>query len=759
MVDKNKKIINKYSLFYFKYIKRGGFTLAEMMILLLVISIITAAYLPVITSRTKMNTTTSTAGLWKLASNNLDVYYGTGATQGVLSGSNSFAEGEKAKYSVNIPDSSYIHGLLKQAGTIKGNFSAYNNSLSLSNLTLSNATLGCTAIGIAAAGYPLVITNNYSTAVGSGAQSGDYSVAYGSTAKATGAYSCAIGNSAQAAGLGTLSFGAGTANGNYSIIFCPYGGSVDYTTPSEGSIYVGAMSTYGYPTKVGYRSIGIGNGSRALGSYCTALGNAAYAGQTSSLTDYAIAIGSSYNGGASVYAIGGTAIGSGAAASDYAVAIGSLGSDYYGSRSGASYSTSYGVAIGSKANSAGTGSVAIGYQAKTSGDDATYSSNNNYSIAIGSNAIVGTYPASSSYNIAIGKSATSKNGGSIAIGAAAHAYGADNIAIGDSAATSASAYAGSIAIGNGGSNGTNSLGITVTGSGASQDEGCAFGYSTGAAMYACSFGYAAAANYNGVSIGSYSRAGNMSTTALGYYAQATNTYAVAIGGYNSSYSPAYAQASGVGSIALGTACQASGNYSLAIGTNVKVSGANSTCISTSTAAPQVSASNSTYIGGSGTNESVNIPGTLWLNALQITSDAKLKNIIGKYKGGLKEIKQINSYNYTLKRDKNKTPMVGVIAQELKKIFPNSVYKSPDGYYAINRDEILYAMLNSIKELNNIIKALFSDIQIITSKLEVIENKINDFTMFNKNDNEKIIALEKKSKVIKLETKKLKMRLQ
>jgi len=82
-----------------------------------------------------------------------------------------------------------------------------------------------------------------------------------------------------------------------------------------------------------------------------------------------------------------------------------------------------------------------------------------------------------------------------------------------------------------------------------------------------------------------------------------------------------------------------------------------------------------------------------------SSDARLKNVGGKFVAGLDEIRRLSVYNYTFKNDENKLPHVGVIAQDLRLIFPNAVTKDENGYYQIRLDEMLYAAINAIKTLN------------------------------------------------------------
>ena len=106
-----------------------------------------------------------------------------------------------------------------------------------------------------------------------------------------------------------------------------------------------------------------------------------------------------------------------------------------------------------------------------------------------------------------------------------------------------------------------------------------------------------------------------------------------------------------------------------------------------------------------------------------TSDIRLKNVSGDSTAGLKEINALEVKNYTYKNDKEKTPHVGVIAQQLQKIFPNSVFEGEDGYLRIKTEEIFYAMVNSIKEL-------FAQIQDLTAKVVGLDKRLTELEKEN-----------------------------
>ena len=111
-------------------------------------------------------------------------------------------------------------------------------------------------------------------------------------------------------------------------------------------------------------------------------------------------------------------------------------------------------------------------------------------------------------------------------------------------------------------------------------------------------------------------------------------------------------------------------------------------------------------------------GDIWF-----TSDRRLKNVGEKYKAGLAELKKLDLYNYTFKKDDQKTPQVGVMAQDLQKIFPNAVREGEDGYLRIRWDEMFYAVINAVKELDEKITAVVEQVKAFSDKVAQLEQKI------------------------------------
>ena len=124
----------------------------------------------------------------------------------------------------------------------------------------------------------------------------------------------------------------------------------------------------------------------------------------------------------------------------------------------------------------------------------------------------------------------------------------------------------------------------------------------------------------------------------------------------------------------------------------------------------------------------------------LTSDRRLKYVGKENTSGLDKIKQLKVFNYTFKKDEKKTPHVGVIAQDLQKVFPDAVTKAKDGFLRIRFEDMFYAMINAIKELDSRITALEKENQQMSEILKQVQNdnrKLNAILNRVQNDNRKL----------------------
>lgn len=103
------------------------------------------------------------------------------------------------------------------------------------------------------------------------------------------------------------------------------------------------------------------------------------------------------------------------------------------------------------------------------------------------------------------------------------------------------------------------------------------------------------------------------------------------------------------------------------------------------------------------------------------SDRRLKDVGEVFNAGLEEVKKLEVFNYTFKKDPNKTPRVGVMAQDLEKIFPKAVMKGDDGFLRIRMEDMFYAVVNAIKELDTKITAIVEEVK--TAVADIADLKI------------------------------------
>ena len=338
--------------------------------------------------------------------------------------------------------------------------------------------------------------------------------------------------------------------------------------------------------------------------------------------------------------------------------------------------------------------------------------------------------------MAIGNNATGYGDRAIVIGQNSRAHGSsgndDMIVIGEYAVAKGDC---SIAIGK--RAGTHPIAVNgVTNEIAKED--------ISPAKYAISVGHGALAAHDySIAIGEYASdhiypqkadpgSGGNSSVAIGRVAKAYGNNSIAIG----NNAQAQGDTNKDNTIAIGKNARASGNNAVAIGAGARVSGDNSVAIGTTIS---VNADNRIVLGTSTSN--VYIPGTLYVRNtfggyVPVISDRRLKNVGEVFTGGLEQIKKLEVFNYTFKKDTEKTPRVGVMAQDLQKIFPNAVFKGEDGFLRIRMEDMFYALVNAVKELD-------AKVQMIVDKnIAGLKKQIADLEEENRVITEKNVALEK-----------------
>ena len=277
----------------------------------------------------------------------------------------------------------------------------------------------------------------------------------------------------------------------------------------------------------------------------------------------------------------------------------------------------------------------------------------------------------------------------------------------------------------------------------------------------------------GVAVGENAIAGVYSV-AMGYNSRAIGTESIAIGADTtaSNYS-----------IAIGSNASATAQYSLAIGDNTISSADNTFVIGTNSSITSASGANAILIAHNRqvppnalTYTTVRLPSSMLLllnyvnsvvlgssdmkvilagktyspeviyatnimtnsittSSLNGSSDLRLKNIKDEYTSGMDELNQLKIYNYTFKNDPKKK-RVGVVAQELMKIFPGAVSKDSTGYYVIREEDIFYSIVNALKNFDKKIKEITANIANLNkvfARLEAKTDKLIKQVQKNSND--------------------------
>ena len=631
---------------------KKAFTLAEMMVVMLILSIVLAAMAPVVTTRNKIDQSSP----WKYSEGNLsDAYYGLGESQTAMIGQREFGNtDETAKLIINSSGTRPSHIAFKRDNSTQGVLRLSNNSVLLGKLSASGS-LGSNAV-----------------AIGNEVNAGQKAIVIGDEAEAVDSGVVAIGSPAKSSGEGSVVVGVGGTTGKYSISI----GTLALST-GENAIAIGT------PSMSAGNSVTLGAGSQA-GTYGMALGASSNASSNSAAIGYdadanksnSVAIGnSSYTNGESSVAIGESTY----ARSDNSIAINSGTSDTGAtgiqsisigslSKTGADYA----IAMGGAAQAKSKNGLAIGYNAIAEDES---------NIAIGTSAKATSFKAETHTNypgIAIGLGAESSGG--IAIGNngkfltinTGNTYATTNgIAIGNNAKALGAA---NVAIGVGACSGVTGSNKTCIGSNSGPKSSSHKSDTTLESLY---FGSGGSFNRDSVSINETNAIFELHKK--GDYAMAILNADLIVQGYVWQH---FAGKSGHGD-AIGRGHSKTWGNELAMYDD-------------------------------------EVPAWPYTT---MSSDRRLKYVGKESTSGLDKIRQLKVFNYTFKKDENKEPHVGVIAQDLQKIFPDAVKKGADGFLTIRMEDMFFAVINAIKELDARVTALEKENAELKARLDKLEAKI------------------------------------
>ena len=707
------------------------------MVVMLIMSIVLAAMAPVMTTKNKVDNSSP----WKYSPNNSsDAYFGQGASMRAMIGQLNGEDTDNGKLIINSLGSSFSHILFKNGNTILGDLYLNGTSLVLGNRR-GNNPIGNENINIGHDNWPAgTITGSSNITIGDASMTslttGSHNIGLGTTllAVTTGEHNIGIGDDSltNITGNGNIAIG-GNANAATTTASKTIAIGTNSVASSIGAIAIGSnlitSEAHGPEQDAAQarvmNSIAIGNNATSgansgAGINSIAIGNQAKANSTNDSGSGGIAIGAYSNAGGYSVALGVHALESNTTGSDnIAVGTSALKSNTTGSVN---------TALGDsalKSNTTGEHNISIGYAAMQHNDTGSYN------IAIGDYALNASNTGSN--NVAIGRDAmyfqTGVNTGNTAVGTQAMAGTSKasnyyNTAIGYQALHSA------------GNNSNNAGHNTAVGAEALYNN-ITGNYNTSIGSGACQ--YVTGSNKTCI--------GYNSGPASGSDWASDDKERIFIGSRSKfNNGPAVLEVHNEGGSSFGR----NKDSSVVINGNLIVKGGIITTL---------------WRYGGGDNDNVNLlarsSGQLepeWNDTVaklferyadnghgefksfsgNVISDRRLKYVGKESTTGLDKVRQLKVFNFTYKKDTTKTPHVGVIAQDLQKVFPNAVQKGKDGFLTIRMEDMFYAVINAIKELDAKITALQKENQELKQLVKQVQED-------NKRLDQRLQKLEAKQK--------------
>ena len=720
--------------------QKRGFSLMEMMVVMLIVAVIAAATAPMINKKMIQNASGESPWIWTSGMNNSIAFNMRGNSNSpAVIGAVKPPSGLQTRLHINSNDTTPLitftdsrnntsneslrlryQGVTGAKGLCLNNLGSNIANSVLLGADIDNRTPNTVAVGVGidsttnggsnnvAVGHQAGVVTN-SVAVGANSRANTNSIAIGSNVQGStttaSANSIAMGTNTTS-GEGAVAIGVGTTAGTSAVAIGT--GTSATTTASANSIAMGTNTTSGE----GAVAIGVGT---TAGTSAVAIGTGTSATTTAAENSVAIGSGATITDSKSSIAIGPNA---GAVGSyhnhESCIAIGNT----------AKASTYQSMALGFNSNAENAG-ISIG--SGSAGEESFNDNNNreNYKNPPSTEAKINA--------IALGNSSKASGKNSIAIGGYFHdtssyvavatkryyrteASGEESMAIGNSAKAKGKR---SIAIGSAKAAYANDLMLNTT---AYSDDSIAIG--TGAATH------------------------GTKSVAIGYQAKTTAPNQIVLGKSDTTvYIP--------GNLVV------AGNTLL--GNN---SGAATYIRPVNRFSSNLIQMYGEYVGQGDLDYAWNMYSSKTASynketgVITTTSDRRLKNVGDVFKAGLEEVKKLEVFNYTFKKDPEQTPRVGVMAQDLEKIFPNAVFKGDDGFLRIRMEDMFYAVVNAVKELDAKLTALveevktaIADITDLKIKSAEYEKTIAELVEQNKAQAKALKDLEKR--LAKLEKKALK----
>ena len=556
-------------------------------------------------------------------------------------------------------DSNNNNGIYSNQGnTATGTFSFAIGS--------STSASGSSAVSL---NHQTAATGNASLAIGSTTQSiGENSFAGGLSTQSTGYSSAALGRETVASGNHSLSIGQGTNSHAFNSVALGQYNSVSTTANPDTYLTTNTALVIGNGTDTNNRSNAfkvLFDGTTTIAGSVTA---SSFVGDGSGLTSLPLVVESITEGGNT-----GVRLSSANAANHGDIGNTAVDLSYQSSAStttGATGQSSFAVGLDSTAS--GASSISGGYLTIASGDA---------SVALGNGA-----QAAGTYSYSIGHLSKANGDNSVALGFFNESDGQHATSMGKSTKASG--------------NSSTSIGDSTTASGVTAT---AMGEST------------TASGYVSLALGKNTTSSAEQSIAAGYGSIAEGNRSTALG--------LYSKASGTSSTAMGLHTVSESPSSLVIGTwNELNSGDEQTLFVIGNGGWDATREN--YLG---TEESrsnalkVLVDGTTTIAGdLSINSDARLKANIVSLGATLSKLLQIDGKSYTMKKDKREKQKIGLLAQDIEKVFPELVSES-NGIKSVNYQGLVPVLINALKEQDVFMKEQQRILSVQQSELDELKS--------------------------------------
>jgi hypothetical protein len=102
------------------------------------------------------------------------------------------------------------------------------------------------------------------------------------------------------------------------------------------------------------------------------------------------------------------------------------------------------------------------------------------------------------------------------------------------------------------------------------------------------------------------------------------------------------------------------------------------------------------------------------------SDRRQKTDIIKLTNALEKMQSIEGVSFVMKNDPERNVELGVIAQDVEKVYPQLVVTSPDGIKSMNYSGMIGPLVEAVKELDDQNSQLRAKIHDLDNRLQVLE---------------------------------------